>query len=90
MWKKSCPLACARAWQVICSECLCHPESTITPSFSMRGSPASACVWQSCTGEIFHHKVDPKGTKVGLQDFGLGVMVSCAPVVEEGWCFPAC
>lgn len=72
------------------SECLCHPESASTPSFGMRCSPASGSFWQSCTGEIFQHKVDPQGTKVGgtctdlLQDLGLGVLISCAPAVEEG------
>lgn len=90
MWKKSYPSAYAGAGKVSCSECLCHPENTSTPSLSMRYFSASGRFWQSCTGEIFQHKVDPQGTKVGgtctdlLQDLGLGVSVSCAPAVEEG------
>lgn len=89
MWKKSCPSACVR--KVIFSEHLCYPGSTIPPpSFSTRCSSASGCFWQSCTGEIFQHKVDPQGTKVGgtctdlLQDLWLSVSASCAPAVEEG------
>lgn len=97
MWKKLCPSACARARKVICSEHLYYPESTIVPpSFSVRCSSASGCFWQGCTGEIFQHKVDPQGTKVGgtctdlLHDLWLSVSASCAPVLEEGECFPAC
>lgn len=84
------PSAYARAGKVICSEYSCHPESTSTPSFGMRCSSAGGRFWQSCTWEIFQHKIDPQGTKVGgtctdlLQDLGLRFSVSCAPTMEEG------
>lgn len=90
MWKKPCPSAYARAGQVICSECLRHPESTSTASFGMRCSSAGGRFWQSCTREIFQRKVDPQGTKVGgtctdlLQDLGSRFSGSRAPTMEEG------